>query len=195
MKKSFLILSMLASFFLCGCDSCEVVRVTDGKLHFSDGKTTDIPHWGDPEWTIFFFVRHAEKLDNSDDTDLSPEGYARAERLGGIMENTGLDFVFATDKRRTQKTAEKVQMRARTPSVIIYSRDDAAETAFLTAQLAANRGKHLFVVGHSNTVPRMINKLVGASSTLTDLDEGNFSAFYVVASRSLGDSEFISKIY
>lgn len=195
MKPTFLLFSLLAVFFFCGCDSCNVVRVADGKLHLSDGNTSNIPHWNEEGWTIFFFVRHAEKLDDSDDTDLSPAGYTRAERLGGIMENAGLDLVFATDKRRTQKTAEKVQIRAHTPPFMIYPREDLAETAWLNQQLTTNRGKRIFVVGHSNTVPRMIRKLVGPSFTLTELDENNFGSFFVVASRGLGDSQHLWKSY
>lgn len=195
MKRQFQSLFLLALLFCCGCDSCEVVRVAEGKLHYSDGKMADIPHWGDPEWTIFFFVRHAEKLDNSDDADLSPAGFARAERLGGIMENAGLDFVFATDRQRTQHTAEPVQLRAHTPHWILYPREDAAETAWLQNQLTTNRGKRLFVVGHSDTVPRMINKLMGSGTNLTELDSNNFSAFFVVASRGLGQSEYWWKNY
>jgi phosphohistidine phosphatase SixA len=195
MKKTVLSLILLALLALCGCDSCQVVRVADGKLHFSDYKTTDIPHWNDPEWTIFFFVRHAEKLDQSDNPDLSPEGYARAAKLGGIMENAGLNLVFATDKLRTQKTAEAVVIRAHTSPWSLYPREVAAETAWLQSQLTENRGKRIMVVGHSNTVPRMINKLMGPGTNLTDLNEENFSAFFVVASRGLGQSELISKRY
>jgi hypothetical protein len=41
----------------------------------------------------------------------------------------------------------------------------------------------------------MINKLMGPGTNLTDLNEENFSAFFVVASRGLGQSELISKRY
>lgn len=204
MKHTTLLLFALAALFLCGCDSCDVVRVAQGKLHFSDGKSSAIPHWNEEGWTHFFFVRHAEKLDASDDTDLSPAGYERAERLGRIMANSGVDLVFATDKRRTQKTADPVRIRANTPPVGLYPRDDAGETAWLQAQLSANRGKRIFVVGHSNTVPRMLYKLVGRKVVISDesanppygeLEEKNFGAFFVVASRGLGDSEYLWRAY
>ena len=195
MRPIFLTLVLLAVFILCGCDSSEVVRVSEGKLHFSDGKATPIPHWNEAGWTHFFFVRHAEKVDNSDDPDLSPKGYSRAECLGRIMENAGLDLVFATDKRRTQKTAEKVQAVAHTPAIMNYPREDAAETDWMIQQLKANRGKRIFVVGHSNTIPRMIGKLVGPGFTVTELDDQNFGAFFVVASKGLGDAEYLWKNY
>lgn len=195
MKNTVLALIMLTLLALCGCDSCEVVRVADGKLHFSDYQIKDIPHWNDPEWTIFFFVRHAEKLDQSSNTDLSPAGYERAARLGVIMENAGLNQVFATNFLRTQKTAEAVVVRAHTPQWILYPIEDAAETAWLQSVLSEQRGQRLLVVGHSNTVPRMINKLMGPGTNLPDLQEDNFSGFFVVASRGLGQSEFLWKRY
>ncbi|MFN0213268.1 MAG: SixA phosphatase family protein [Saprospiraceae bacterium] len=195
MKPFFLLLSLFAAFLLCGCDSCKVVRVSEGKLHFSDGKSSNIPHWNEEGWTHFFFVRHAEKLDDSDNPDLSPAGYARAERLGSIMENAGLDLVFATDKLRTQKTAEKVHIRARTPDVITYPSGNDAETVWLQDQLTRNRGKRLFVVGHSNTVPRIINKLMGPGTTIPDIEANTFGAFFVVASRGLGNSKYLRKGY
>ncbi len=197
MKNAFLLLSMFAALFLCGCDSCEVVKVANGKLKFSDGKKTDIPHWNEEGWTHFFFVRHAEKENTGGDAAvLTPAGEARARRLGKIMELADLDLVFATDIYRTQQTANLMREGAITiPAWNQYSRDDIAETQFLQTQLSASRGKRIFVVGHSDSVPRMINKLMGPGTTLTTLDENNFSAFFVVASRGLGDSQYLWKSY
>jgi phosphohistidine phosphatase SixA len=196
MKRPILALFLLACFCLCGCDSCEVVRVKSGKLHFSDGKSTGIPHWNEEGWTHFFFVRHADRLPEPAD-GLSPEGIARAERLGEIMKEAGLDQVFTTNTVRTRTTAESVRMHySNLPSSIpTYPSEDLAETEWLQTQLSLHRGQRIFVVGHSNTVPRMVNKLVGPSSTLTDLDAKNYSAFFVVASRGLGDSEYLWRHY
>ncbi|MFN0173998.1 MAG: histidine phosphatase family protein [Saprospiraceae bacterium] len=198
MKNIFLLAFVLAACFLCGCDSCKVVRVAQGKLYFFDGKTTDIPHWNEEGWTHFFFVRHAEKAvlapgaPDPPGPPLSGQGMARADRLGEIMKDAGLDAVYTTNFKRTRTTAEKVQAHySNIPLPINYEFSDA----WLANQLIINRGKRIFVVGHSNTVPRMVNKLMGSGSTLPDLDEKNFSAFFVVASRNIGDSEYLWKEY
>ena len=196
MNHKLLLLTAIALFFLCGCDSCEVVRVQGGELHFSDGKSTAIPHWNEEGWTHFFFVRHADRLPEPQD-GLTDAGKQRAHRLGKIMKGAGLDLVFTTETNRTRTTADSVRVHyphlpAPTPS---YSNVDEAETEWLRQQLRENRGKRIFVVGHSNTVPRMVNKLMGPDSRLTDLDPNNFSAFFVVASRGLGDSQYLWKSY
>jgi len=198
MKNIFLLLTMLAACFLCGCDSCETVRVAQGKLHFSDGKATNIPHWNEEGWTHFFFVRHAEKavLDpappDPPGPPLSEAGRTRAERLGEIMKDAGLDLVYTTDFIRTRTTAEKVQARYNNiPLPIQYQFTEA----WLANQLIVNRGKRIFIVGHSNTVPRMVNALMGPGTTLADLDDKNYSAFFVVASRGIGASEYLWKSY
>ena len=56
----------------------------------------------------FILVRHAEKADTSDDTTLSAEGRARAERLAEMLAEAGISHVFATQFRRTQQTVAPV---------------------------------------------------------------------------------------
>ena len=41
------------------------------------------PNEGDP--LLVFLVRHAEKVDQSKDPDLSPDGYSRAEELACVL--------------------------------------------------------------------------------------------------------------
>jgi hypothetical protein len=41
----------------------------------------------------------------------------------------------------------------------------------------------------------MVGKLVGPSFTVTELDDQDFGAFIVVASRDLGDAEYLWKSY
>ncbi|GEM_PF-901544 len=196
MKNIFLLACVLVACFLCGCDTCKVARVEHGRIHFTDHTTNGIAHWNEEGWTHFFFVRHAERLDEPAD-GLTDAGKARAKRLGEMMKDADLNLVFTTRTIRTRSTADSVRVRynnipAPTPE---YPNEDLAETAWLQQQLHDNRGKHIFVVGHSDTVLRMIRKLVRADNPLRPTEgqqlEG-FGNFLVVASptETLGSSEF-----
>ncbi|HMB97845.1 MAG TPA: histidine phosphatase family protein, partial [Balneolaceae bacterium] len=58
--------------------------------------------------TTFVLVRHAEKVDDSADPDLSPEGYQRAERLTEMLRNITFDNIYSSDRIRTRETVRKI---------------------------------------------------------------------------------------
>lgn len=201
MQKIYLIFILLATSLLLSCSRRTLVGVEDGSLIYLSGQMEDIPHWGDPEWTFFFIVRHAEKVDQSSNPDLSPRGYARATSLGGVLKKANINAVFATEKLRSQKTAEAAQKVMGRVPLYTYppapqqASDAMAEAQWLENQLLVNKGKRLLVVGHSNTVTRMVNTLRGPGSVLLELKEDDYSTIFIVASRGLGQSEYIRKRY
>src|SRR5262245_57337839 len=50
-------------------------------------------------------VRHADKIDNSDDAALSPTGEAKAKRLAHVLKDFGISAIYATQFKRTIQTA------------------------------------------------------------------------------------------
>ena len=52
-----------------------------------------------------FLVRHAEKVDQSMDPDLSMEGYRRAGELARVLADAGIERIFSSDYVRTRETA------------------------------------------------------------------------------------------
>lgn len=167
--------------------------VKNGQLIFADGKAESIPHWGDTTWTHIFCVRHAEKAkDDPKDPLLTPEGTARAERLGRILAEAGLDSVYASPYRRTQLTAEPVQRRGNTPPLVSYRPDKQAE--WFPMVLEQSKGKKLLLVGHQNTIPQLLNQLEDSLrfDNIPDLDYGRF---YVVATQGIGKTEVMEYRY
>lgn len=98
-------------------------------------------------------VRHAERLDTSSDSPLSPAGVERAKRLAAMVKDTGIAAIYSTDFQRTRKTAEPLAA-ALGLTVNLY---DSKEDRQLVARL---REKHpndiVLVVGHSNTIPLVL---------------------------------------
>lgn len=119
--------------------------------------------------TTVYIVRHAEKVNESDTTNLSPAGYARANVLAEILANKRIDSIFTTPYRRTRQTAQPLAQRVNLP-LIDYP---AKPTQAVVDRLARMRNKTILVVGHSNTILD-IAKGLGAHPTLTQIESEDF---------------------
>ncbi len=113
--------------------------------------------WQPPGTVIV--VRHMEKaVGGGDDPALSDIGTARAERVATVLAATGVDAVFATQYRRTVETATPLAQRLSLP-LHVY---EAGNTPSLIDSLNdRHRGETAVVVGHSNTVPEIVEALSG----------------------------------
>lgn len=104
-----------------------------------------------------YLVRHAEKvLDESPDPSLSPAGSTRAANLAVLLASAGITRVFSTDFARTRDTAAPTA-RATGVEIEIYD-PKAPET--LAARLLKLE-ENALVVGHSNTIPELVEILGG----------------------------------
>jgi phosphohistidine phosphatase SixA len=171
-----------------------LLAITDGKVLTSDSTTLEIPHHSDTAYTIFYCVRHAEKRkDQGDNPDLTPEGAARAERLGVILKNEKLDKVFSTNYKRTVQTAEAVRKQAdKIPAGATYP--PAMQDAWLEETLKTGSGGHFLVVGHQNTVPKLLN-LLQRDSTFQNIPDDDHGRFYIAVTKGIGQSEVIELRY
>lgn len=168
--------------------------VKDGQLYFADGSIQAIPHWGDPSWAHIFCVRHAEKDKTQlHDPALSPEGEARAERLGRILAEAGLDGVYASPARRAQETAEPVQRRGHTPSVETY--DPGKQEEWILELLPEWKGKQILIVGHQDSVPHLLNQLNGGGFEFDNIANHDYGKFFVVATKGIGETEVLELRY
>lgn len=129
-----------------------------------------------PEVTTLFLVRHAEKAnDGTYDPPLTPEGTARAKELAYLLGHVALDAVYATPFQRTLLTVEPVA-EAKGLNVEYYKPDD---DTFLPKVLEAHAGGTVLICGHSNTIPRLANQLVG-SETFDQLEDATYDNLFIV---------------
>jgi len=128
--------------------------------------------------TVFFVVRHAEKVSEAEDPLLSPEGVKRAEQLKQTLEHLRVDAIFHTDRIRTRETAAPLATKLKiTPTTYPY---DTFGQAWTDSLLASHKGKRVLIVGHSNTVPAIVGQLSG--KTIPDLGNQYDNLFVVTVS-------------
>lgn len=131
--------------------------------------------------TVLVLVRHAEKAaEPAADPPLTVAGEARARALADALADAGVEAVVASQFRRTMETGAPLADRLGVEVETRPLTGDPAEAArTLALDLAVEyRGRTVLVVGHSNTIPTMVNALTGLS--LVDLDDSDYDGLYVV---------------
>lgn len=133
--------------------------------------------YGEAVTSTFYFVRHAEK-DRSDpeniDPELNQEGLGRAMHWAEILADVSLDAVYTTDFERTAMTAAPTSVK-NDITVQFYE----SETIDVEQFKVDNLGKNVLIVGHSNTTPDLVNKIVGEDKYAEMEDTDNGSLFIV----------------
>jgi len=124
--------------------------------------------------TTFFLVRHAEKADLTDASPLTERGKARADKLAEMVRDADVRAVYSTNFVRTRETARPLAEK-RGLTVQTY---DGKDEGFAKTLLKAHAGQRVLVVGHSNTIPKLINALAGTN--LPNLTEAEYDALFVV---------------
>ncbi len=113
-------------------------------------------------------VRHAEKDDDDKlDPSLAGAGDARALTLAATLAGAGLDRAISTQYRRTRQTAAPAAAAAGIEVEVreINAGNAASYAAGLAADLRAMpAGSTVLVVGHSNTVPGIVQALSGQAA-------------------------------
>jgi broad specificity phosphatase PhoE len=126
-----------------------------------------------------FVVRHAERLDASSDSPLSSEGNARAAGLAAQLRDARITSIFVTQFARTADTAKPLADRLG----LALQRVPAAQTPDLIARLRAlGPDARVLVVGHSDTVPKILNAL--GSTQLVTIGSDEYDNLFVVLPRA-----------
>jgi broad specificity phosphatase PhoE len=125
--------------------------------------------------TVVLLVRHAERAAQAgNDPPLSMAGEERAETLAHVAGDAGVSAVFVSEFQRTQQTAAPLAMALGLTPIEI----PAADVAALVTEIRGRRGSTILVVGHSNTVPQIIDELGGG--IVPAIAENEFDNLYVL---------------
>jgi len=134
----------------------------------------------EPEDTVVFIVRHAEKANEPGNSDprLSDEGQARAARLARMLTNHTFGAAYATEYRRTQET---VAPSAAAAGIEVTVRNAAGVEKLAKVLKTVHRGQFVLVSGHSNTVPALIQELGWKEKIV--IEDGDYDDLFVVTLR------------
>lgn len=127
--------------------------------------------------STFYFIRHAEK-DRSDSENIDPEltqkGLGRAMHWAEILRDVPLDAVYTTDFERTAMTAAPTSVKN---DITVQFYD--SEAVDIEQFKADNLGKNVLIVGHSDSTPDFVNKIIGEEKYPEMEDSDNGSLFIV----------------
>ncbi|KGL63593.1 SixA phosphatase family protein [Polaribacter sp. Hel1_85] len=129
------------------------------------------------ETTTYYLIRHAEK-DRTDKTNRNPnlneKGLERARKWAAYFKNIDLDAVYSTNYNRTQQTA-KPTAESKKLEINSYDPRNMYDSIFKNN----TKGKTVLVVGHSNTTPAFVNKILNKKD-YPDMDDHDNASLYIV---------------
>lgn len=119
-----------------------------------------------------YVIRHLEK-GTGEDPPLTTEGRANAAKLADLLAEKRIAAIFATETRRAMETAAPLAQRLRLKVTPYDPRDPKGLVAAVRHARAP-----VLVVGHSNTVPEIV-ELLGASRPGA-IDESDYGTLFIV---------------
>ncbi|HET6767631.1 MAG TPA: phosphoglycerate mutase family protein, partial [Chitinophagaceae bacterium] len=137
----------------------------------------------------YYIVRHAEKetaspgttMSTPDNPPLSAAGRVRAIELREALKAKGIRYIFSTNTIRTISTAQPLNELRGATRIELYNTRDSLD--FLIQKLKAITQGNSLIVGHSNTVDDIVNKLCGEKKISNDLSDSEYDNLYVVTKR------------
>ena len=164
--KSLLLKSLLLIFFFVSCTPKE-------------------------EITTYYLIRHAEK-DRSDANNSNPsltiKGEQRAQNWAEYFKSIPIDAVYSTKYYRTVETATPTA-KTKKLDVLFYDPRNMYDSIFQKD----TKGKSILIVGHSNTTPVFVNKILGEKK-YEFMDDNDNSSLFIVTLKGNEKTSSIKKI-
>lgn len=131
-----------------------------------------------------YVVRHAEKVAAGDTTvvmtasnpPLSEAGKVRAIVLREELGKKSIKHIYSTNYLRTILTAQPL-VEATGVKVELYNTRDSLD--YLIEKVKTEKGNTL-IIGHSNTVDDIVNKLAGEKKIPGDLPETQYDNLFII---------------
>jgi broad specificity phosphatase PhoE len=120
-------------------------------------------------------------MSTPDDPPLSAAGRVRAIDLREALKNKGIQYIFSTNTIRTIATAQPLEELHEGTKTETYNTRDSLDQ-FINRVRGIQKG-NVLIVGHSNTVDDIVNKLVGEIKVPKDLPDSEYDNLYIVTKK------------
>lgn len=144
--------------------------------------------------TTVIVVRHAEKgTDDPRDPSLTDAGRARALALRDVLKDAGVSAIYSTQYKRNKQTAQPLaeQFGLTVIERPVSSANSASYAADIAREiLSANRGKTVVVVGHSNTVPAIVQAFSGVP--IKSMEDAEYDHIFIVVIPASGAPSLVN---
>jgi phosphohistidine phosphatase SixA len=136
---------------------------------------------------VYYLVRHAEKDTLiKDEPPLTPAGLERAARIADILKGTRIDAIYSTMTMRTMLTADPL---ADIKAMKILPYDNKGLKQLLEEIKNSTTNNRVCIVGHSNTIPSIVNTLAGEDIFKNTFAEDEYDNFIMVVAKKSGQSD------
>ena len=140
-----------------------------------------------------YIVRHEEKAPveagasqmMASDPPLSDPGKLRAIALRDKLKGENIRFIFSTNTKRTIATAQPLNDQRGNTSIEIYSSKKDSMDIFIEKLKTIRKG-NILVVGHSNTVDDIVNRLSQRTAIAADLKDNEYDNLFILKRKGRG---------
>ena len=182
--KKLILLSLLLVIFSCNNAEKKENNSTSEKENTSPTSIDDTE-------TTYYLIRHAEK-DRSDannnDPGLTEKGLERAKYWATYFSDKNINQIYSTDYNRTQLTSYYVSLDYYL-GVQYYEPNELYTEDFKLV----TKGEVILIVGHSNTIPQLVNNMIGENK-YPDMDDFDNSSLYIVKIKGDNISSEVIKV-
>ncbi|GAB4108147.1 MAG: hypothetical protein Kow001_03790 [Acidobacteriota bacterium] len=142
------------------------------------------------EGTTVILVRHAEKVDDSRDAELSAAGEERAELLARMLMHADVRGLLASEFQRTQQTLRPLAEALGLPIRIVPA-DQPHEA--LAVAVRGNRGHTTVIASHVDRIPVLLRELAGVE--IEPIAEDEYNRLYIVTMLGEGKARVLELRY
>lgn len=144
--------------------------------------------------TKIYVVRHAEKYTGKDagrDPLLIATGYKRAGDLMRFLKDKKIKRIYVTPFRRSWMTADSLRIQLGIDTVF-YKADTLCDDLVKKIREKNDAGNAILIIGHSNTLPKIVRKLGVMDYPQTDIPDHEYD--HIIMLRKKGKKLVVKQL-